>query len=68
MFYSSYIKLIKYTNNSESNSTISSALVLDGIYYIKNIASNLYLDVTNGSATDGTNIQQLKYWGGSGQH
>ncbi len=31
---------------------------LDGIYYIRNRSSNKYLDVANGSAADGTNIQQ----------
>ncbi len=48
-----------------SNSTISSAPVLDGIYYIKNIASGLYLDITNGLSNDGTNVQQ---WELNGSH
>lgn len=50
-----------------SNSTISSSEVLDGIYYIKNIASGLYLDITNGSTTDGTNVQQWELNGSDAQ-
>lgn len=36
---------------------------LDGTYFIKNKNSNKYLDVLNGLAADGTNIQQ---WSGNG--
>ena len=45
------------------NSTGNSKSGLDGTYYIKNKFSNLYLDVTNGAAADGTNIQQYAYNG-----
>ncbi len=41
----------------------SSVEGLDGIYYIKNKFSNLYLDITNGSNADGTNVQQWAYNG-----
>ena len=36
---------------------------LDGEYYIKNKHSGLYLDIANGSAGDGTNIQQYAFNG-----
>ncbi|MBE5940809.1 MAG: glycoside hydrolase family 43 protein [Lachnospiraceae bacterium] len=51
------------TSNATSGGSGSSASGLDGIYYIKNVHSGLYLDVTNGSSADGTNIQQWAYNG-----
>lgn len=48
------------TSNASSSAGASS---LDGIYYIKNCSSGLYLDVENGSSEDGANIQQWYYNG-----
>ena len=50
------------TSNSSSSSS-SSSTVTEGIYYIKNVNSGKYLDVVNGSADNGTNIQQWTYNG-----
>lgn len=36
---------------------------LDGVYYIKNSSSNLYLDIYNGQSSDGANVQQWSYNG-----
>lgn len=40
---------------------------LDGIYYIKNANSGKYLDVNNGSSSDGTNVQQYAFNGSTAQ-
>lgn len=40
---------------------------LDGEYYIKSTYSGLYLDVTDGSLKDGTNVQQYEYSGNASQ-
>ncbi|MBE5869685.1 MAG: hypothetical protein E7294_00260 [Lachnospiraceae bacterium] len=40
---------------------------MEGTYFIKNAYSNLYLDVANGLADDGTNIQQHKFNGSYAQ-
>ncbi|HWT76129.1 MAG TPA: RICIN domain-containing protein [Mobilitalea sp.] len=50
-----------------TNATLYSAPTYEGYYYIKNKNSGLYLDVVNGSATDGTNIQQWTYNGAAAQ-
>lgn len=46
-------------------STSSSSL--EGIYYIKNVHSGLYLDVANGSTSNNANIQQWSYNGCNAQ-
>ena len=48
-------------------SSTSSSSSLDGIYYIQNVYSDLYLDVANGSAENGANIQQWSYNGSDAQ-
>lgn len=62
-----------YTDGSSSSSSSSSpsstsdnnggVLGPDGTYYIRNKNSGKYLDITNGSASDGTNIQQHDFNG-----
>ena len=46
-----------YPKSSSSNSSNSSASSLEGTYYIKSSFSGLYLDVTNGSASNHANVQ-----------
>lgn len=41
--------------------------ITEGVYYIKNVNSGLYLDVANGSSTNGANIQQYAYNGSTAQ-
>lgn len=41
----------------------ASTILKDGWYYIKNVNSQLYLDVTNGQDANGANVQQ---WTGNG--
>ncbi|SFR68873.1 RICIN domain-containing protein [Anaeromicropila populeti] len=43
------------------------SVVTEGTYYIQNVNSGLYLDVADGSASDGTNIQQWEYNGSDAQ-
>lgn len=50
-----------------TNASLYAASTFDGYYYIKNKNSGLYLDVTDGSATDGTNIRQWGYNGSDAQ-
>lgn len=52
---------------AQPNVYAATAKTYDGVYNIKNAYSNLYLDVTNGSSEDGTNIQQHKYNGADAQ-
>ncbi|MBQ8591143.1 MAG: glycosyl hydrolase 53 family protein [Lachnospiraceae bacterium] len=52
------------TGNGSSTSTSST---LDGTYYIKNKFSGKYLDVTNSSSANGTNIQQWQYLANAAQ-
>lgn len=52
-------KISSFTSSTTGNSVQG----LDGIYYVKSKSSGLYLDVTNGSSTNGTNIQQWAYNG-----
>ncbi|MBE5883277.1 MAG: hypothetical protein E7291_02475 [Lachnospiraceae bacterium] len=49
------------SGNTGSGSTSSSSL--EGVYYIKNVNSGLYLDVANGSSDNNANIQQWSYNG-----
>ncbi|WP_342421516.1 RICIN domain-containing protein [Paenibacillus sp. FSL E2-0178] len=58
----SYMGTQGYTNTS-----LYAPSTFEGYYYIKNKNSGLYLDVVNGSATDGTNIQQWSYNGSDAQ-
>lgn len=46
---------------ASSSSTSSSSL--DGVYYIQNVYSDLYLDVADGSSSNNANIQQWSYNG-----
>lgn len=46
-----------------SNTTVYGSQSFEGYYYIKNVYSNLYMDVANGSSANGTNIQQWTYNG-----
>ncbi|SET07795.1 RICIN domain-containing protein [[Clostridium] polysaccharolyticum] len=55
-------KISNDCNVSNSDSS-TSAKKLDGVYYIKNGSSKLYLDVYNGQTSDGTNIRQWSYNG-----
>lgn len=48
------------SNNSNSTTKDENGLINGGIYYIKNINSNMYLDVYNGKDKNGTNVQQHK--------
>lgn len=50
-----------------TNTSLYGASTFEGYYYIKNKNSGLYLDVVNGSAADGTNIQQWSYNGSDAQ-
>ena len=50
-----------------NNNTNTTTERLDGIYYIKNAASGLYLDVANGATANGTNIQQWSFNGCNAQ-
>lgn len=58
----SYVGAQGYTNTS-----LYAASTFEGYYYIKNKNSGLYLDVVNGAAADGTNIQQWAYNGSDAQ-
>lgn len=49
------------------NNTLYASENVEGIYYIQNVHSGLYLDVENGSASDGTNIRQWSYNGAEAQ-
>ncbi len=40
---------------------------MDGVYYIENVFSGLYLDIENGSSADGANIRQWSYNGSHAQ-
>ncbi len=50
-------------SSSSSSSGSSSSSSLDGIYYIQNVHSGLYLDVADGSSANSANIQQWAYNG-----
>lgn len=48
-------------------SVVESAAIADGEYYVKNVNSGKYLDVVDGSAENGANIQQWSYNGSQAQ-
>ncbi len=50
-----------------SNKTLYVSENVEGIYYVKNKFSNLYLDVADGNSADGANIQQWSYNGADAQ-
>lgn len=50
-----------------SNKTLYASENVEGIYYIQNKFSGLYLDVENGSADNGANIRQWSYNGSDAQ-
>lgn len=53
-----------YTNPGEDGDDSGTTDTINGgIYMIKNVNSNLYIDVADGAAVNGTNVQQ---WGASG--
>ncbi len=45
----------------------TAAEITEGVYYLKNVNSGLYLDIANGQSTDGANVQQYTYNGSSAQ-
>jgi len=49
--------------SSDSSSGSSSSVGSEGIYYIKNVHSGLYLDIENGSTENSANVQQWSYNG-----
>lgn len=53
-------------NNAVTEET-SPYAITEGVYYIKNVNSGLYLDVENGSAENGANIQQYTFNGSTAQ-
>lgn len=53
------------SNNNNNNPNTGDRI--DGVYYIKNVASGLYLDVENGSSNNGTNIRQWSFNGCNAQ-
>ena len=50
-----------------TNKSLYASENVEGIYYIKNKFSGLYLDIENGSAQDGANIRQWSYNGSDAQ-
>lgn len=50
-----------------TNTSIYVSENVEGIYYIQNKYSGLYMDVADGSTENGTNIQQWEYNGGDAQ-
>jgi len=55
-----------YINGLEI-SPVTYVSVEEGVYYLKNVNSGLYLDVANGSNTNGANVQQYAYNGSTAQ-
>jgi rhamnogalacturonan endolyase len=56
-----------YTVGNNATPPTEKEDVLEGTYYIKNINSNLYMDVKDGSSENSTNIQQWEYNGSHAQ-
>ena len=55
------------TNSGSSNNNTNTTTGLEGVYFIKNVHSGKYLDVTYGSADNGVNIQQWERNGAAAQ-
>jgi len=55
------------TNSGSSNNNANTTTGLEGVYFIKNVHSGKYLDVTYGSADNGVNIQQWERNGAAAQ-
>lgn len=51
-----------YTNN-----TVYASENVEGVYYIQNKYSGLYLDIENGSSSNGANVRQWSYNGSNAQ-
>jgi len=58
---------IQVDSNGSSSSTSSSNLIADGWYYIKNINSQMYLDVASDNDSDFANVDQETGLGDSSQ-
>lgn len=52
---------------SKTSNTSTSSSALDGVYYLQNVFSGLYLDIADGANVDGANIQQWTYNGSAAQ-
>ncbi len=61
--HTSYYLDSAYSLPGQPNVYEAKPVSYEGTYYLKNANSNLYLDVVNGSAEDGANIQQHRYNG-----
>ncbi|MGN0370088.1 MAG: cellulase family glycosylhydrolase [Butyrivibrio sp.] len=57
------ISLSIASSGSSSSGSSSSSDSLEGVYYIKSYYSGLYLDIVNGSSSNGANLQQWSYNG-----
>ena len=62
----------KVSNNENASSSVNtsageSTANMDGVYYIQNVFSGLYLDIENGSSEDGANVRQWSYNGSQAQ-
>ena len=53
--------------NRTSSTDFTETSVTEGVYYIKNVNSDKYLDVENGSAENGANVRQWSYNGSDAQ-
>jgi len=50
-----------------NNKTLYASENVEGVYYIQNVNSGLYLDIEDGSSEDGANIRQWDYNGSDAQ-
>lgn len=58
----------KVSNNVNAVSSAGASTAnMDGVYYIENVFSGLYLDIENGSNADGANVRQWSYNGSQAQ-
>ena len=62
----------KVSNNENASSSVNTSAGastenMDGVYYIENVFSGLYLDIENGSTADGANVRQWSYNGSQAQ-
>ena len=69
--YADYLAIGSATNsgssNNNQNNNANTTTGLEGVYFIKNVHSGKYLDVTYGSADNGVNIQQWESNGAAAQ-